>query len=87
LHATEASGSAKVGRGLLQHALLHRKARLAVVASAFSDVSYLQCTLASGNGLDFTGDLPSMDPNSLLLNMVMKIAVLPIKDSDFPWQC
>lgn len=37
------SGSAKVGRGLLQHALLHRKARLAVVASAFSDVSYLQC--------------------------------------------
>ena len=32
-----------MGRGLLGHALLHRKARLAVVASAFSDVSYLQC--------------------------------------------
>ena len=40
-----APGSA-TGRGLLQHALLHRKARLAVVASAFSDVSHLQC--ASG---------------------------------------
>ena len=37
------SGAAPMGRGLLGHALLHRKARLAVVASAFSDVGYLQC--------------------------------------------
>lgn len=34
------------GWGLLGHALEHRKARLAVVASAFSDVSYLQCVAA-----------------------------------------
>ena len=32
-----------MGLGLLGHALLHRKARLAVVASAFGDVTLLQC--------------------------------------------
>ena len=36
------SGS-QLGWGLLGHALQHRKARLAVVASAFNDVTYLQC--------------------------------------------
>ena len=55
------SGSAKVGRGLLQHALLHRKARLAVVASAFGDVSYLQCTSAAGSVMDFTWGFQYME--------------------------
>eukprot|EP00931_Biecheleriopsis_adriatica_P046808 TRINITY_DN26928_c0_g1_i1.p1 TRINITY_DN26928_c0_g1~~TRINITY_DN26928_c0_g1_i1.p1 ORF type:complete len:3379 (-),score=748.43 TRINITY_DN26928_c0_g1_i1:238-10323(-) len=36
-------GGGSNGWGLLGHALLHRKARLAVVASAFSDVTVLQC--------------------------------------------
>ncbi|CAE7947526.1 Wwox [Symbiodinium sp. KB8] len=37
------STGSSMSLGLLGHALLHRKARLAVVASAFSDVTYLQC--------------------------------------------
>lgn len=43
------------GRGLLQHALLHRKARLAVVASAFSDVTHLQCWEPRGVGARHVG--------------------------------